>query len=60
MAGSETSIPTRGVGRVRMAGIPCEFCVVGELQHDILIDTDVMQKCNAVISYEEASITLNG
>ena len=34
--------------------------MVGELQHDLLIGIDVMQKCNATISYEEASITLNG
>ena len=42
-----------------MAGILCEFCVVAELQHNLLIGTDDMQKCNAATSYEEASITLN-
>ena len=46
-------IPTKGVGKVCMARVHCEFCVVGELQHNF------MQKCNATISYENTSITLN-
>lgn len=53
-------IPTVGVAEVRIVGIWCNFHVVDELQHDMLIGTDVMEKSGAVIVYSRTMITLNG
>ena len=53
-------IPSSGVAEIIIAGVMCDFYVVPELQHDLLIGTDVMEKCRAVISYDETSVTLNG
>jgi len=53
-------IPVVGVAKLEVVGKHCDFHVVEELQHDLLIGTDVMEELKGVLCYEKASIRLNG
>lgn len=53
-------IPTLGVAQIPLYGTVCPFFVVKELQHDMLLGTDVMLLGNANIVYNDHTVSLRG
>ena len=47
-----------GAAMVRMYGRSCKFYVIKNLQHEMLIGTDVMEVCGAGIFYENKTVVL--
>ena len=53
-------LDTRGVASIRLYGRDCKFHVMRDLQHSLLIGTDVMAICEAALSYAQKNVTLCG